>query len=232
VRKSIILAAAIAVAALTQSAVADARGLRIGVGFGAGSGSGGPSPLADPTILQNAQRIKERQAQRRQDAAAAAAAARERRSQAAAAREARRQAERAAQSKRREAAAKASPPAVAPRPNVVAVPATPAPAAMTGSDKAMEAAQEEQRAKAEQILKALERARPTAVPATAAAPVVQPPRQAEVVAPAPAGPAEPARVQVVPVPASTSVPAKAPQGGECRRFIPGAGVTVKVSCSE
>lgn len=226
--KSIILAAAIAAVALTQAPSVEARGLRVGIGFG----SGGPSPLADPTILHGADRIKERQAQRRQ----AAAAARERQHQATAARESQRQAAQAAEAKRREAAAeaaearrreaaaKAKRPVETARPNVAALPTPAAP--LAGGDRTLESAQDEQRAKAEQLLKSLGRPAPT--PTAAPAPAVAPPPAAV----GPVSPAEPAPVQVVPVVVPSTAPAKAPASGECRRFIPGAGITVKVPCSE
>ena len=44
-------------------------------------------------------------------------------------------------------------------------------------------------------------------------------------------PVGPATVKVV-APANRVGPAKEASAGECLRFIPGAGVTVKVSCSE
>lgn len=238
-RKSIlVLAAIVAAGTVVQSQTADARGLR--VGFGYGMGSGGLSPLADSSILERARRQQEknagggrsyqsapvqhsnRAAERRRAAALAVAAAAERRNAAAQARADKIAAERQAARAAEAAAARR-------KVDVVKAPVTApvtslAPAVATG-DKALEAAQQEQRAKAEELLRKLN-GQPAKTAEPSVAPVVVPTAAPEV---APQVKSTPARIVVAPAAKPVAAPAST---GECRRFIPGAGVTVSVSCSE
>lgn len=246
-KKSIlVLAAVAAVATLAQAPAADAGGLRIGFGFGVPLG--GRVGMADPSILRRAAEANERVQAREREAMYGrrtvvvvkpnprhlqAAQAREaKRQEAAAAAEAQRQARIAADAKVEAANAKkkvlAAKPSVAPAsaPIVVA-----APAMVLSGDRQLDAAQQQQKAKADDLLKAL--AKPAETPA---APAAAPVRQAGSDASpfdtgAAVAPVAPATIKTV-VPAATPVPAKEASAGECLRFIPGAGVTIKVSCSE
>lgn len=246
-KKSIlIIAAAVAAVTMIKAPAAEARGLRIGFGFGVPFARPG---MADPSILRRAeeaqQRVNARERQvlsgRRSGAhnaealaakrAAAAAATRERAEKRAQAAEAKRQARLAAAAAKAEGKSKARTTVATKKvgkaaalPNVAAaVPAMAAP--VSDGDKALEAAQTEQKQKAEKVLRSL--AKPAAP-----APVQ---RQAGSDASpldtgAPVAPVAPKSVKVV---APSAAPAAAPApAGECLRFIPGAGITVKVSCSE
>ena len=258
-RKSILaLTLALAAGASSLSTSADARGLRIGLGFGVpfAHSSGGLSPLADSSILERANRAQHQAEARRRavlsgerqyDAAAAAraranaaaaAAASERKRDAAAASAAERRREAAAEEAQRrsrvvervvvEKPRKGSQTAKAPAVMPAAVPAAVTPvAAMPDENRALETAQQQQRDKAERLLKSLSPAtapvetttlpaKSAVLPATEQAPLVT-----QVVAPVAAPVTAPARVE----------PAK-PVTGECKRFIPGAGVTISVPCSE
>ena len=253
-KKSILALAAIAAAGLmgqAPEAEAQSRGLRIGVGFGSVY-SARPS-WADPTILQKAEAAQERVRERerrvmaggRQQASsnsnpgrtsvgrdarrqAAAAAAKAKAEKLAAAAEARRQAQAAAAAARVQSNTQTAKPSVAPGVAATPIAATPS---ITG-DRQLDAAQAQQKAKADEVLKAMHR------PVGAAAPAVQPARQS---------PSEAAQMEttsssttssaavrvVAPTTSSTATAAPAkPIAAECLRFIPGAGVTVKVSCSE
>lgn len=257
-KKSIlVLAAVAAVATLAQAPAAEARGLRIGFGFGVPFG--GRVGMADPSILRRAQDANERVQAREREVihgrrAVAVARPSIRHEQAAQAREAKRQeAAAAAEAKRqaRVAAAAAAKvetanskkknvqvakPAVAPAsaPIVVAAPAAVVPTAAISGDRQLDAAQQRQNAKADEVLKTL--AKPTAAPAAtvpSAAPVVR--QSGSDASPFDTGaavaPVAPATVKSV-VPAAATAPAKEASAGECLRFVPGAGVTIKVSCSE
>jgi colicin import membrane protein len=261
-QKSIlVIAAVVAAATLVKAPAAEARGLRIGFGFGLPFAR---PARADDSILRRAEeaqrRVNARERQvlsggrshysshsaaaihasrqaaakaRAEKAAQAAEAARQARLAAAAAK-----AEAAAQAKARKAIQTAKP---ATLPNVAAAPAAAAPIVLPAGDKALEAAQLEQKQKAEQVLKSL--AKPAVAPV---APAAETRRQAgSEVSPldtgVPAAPVAPATVKVVaPAAAPAIVPASAPAAApipaapaaECLRFIPGAGVTVKVPCSE
>ncbi len=240
--KSILaLAAIVAAGTLVQAPAAQASGLRIGLGFGV------PMlvrpAIADSSILRRAE-----EAQRRVDARerqvlsggrttsgsknsaavevkrqAAAAAAKARAEKLAAEAEAKRQAraDAAAAAKAKNGVQMAKPASL---PSVAAAPSAAAPMLVPTGDKVLDAAQEQQKAKAEQLLKSL--AKPAAQ---------QPSQGGSDVSPLDTGaPAAPTTVKVVaPAQTAPAAPAKvAPTGGECRRFIPGAGITVKVSCTE
>lgn len=211
----LVLAAALATGTLAQPQAAEASGLRIGFGFGIPFAT--RPQIADPSILENAERAKQRRIARERGSASpeqrpsstanAAAAKREKQ---AAAREAQRQAA---------AAAKVQ----AAKPIQTAKPVT-APV-LPQADKATVAAQAQQRKKADDLLTSL---KPTAAIT---------PRQAggetapaEVAVPGPVAP--PVKVVEPPVKVAAPVVSAPIVTGECRRFIPGAGVTVSVSCSE
>ena len=254
-RKSIlVLASVVAVGAMAYNSAAEARGLRIGLGFGVPFGRSG---LADPTILQRAeQRVEEnryrragrvrevviidrRQAAfsaaraRQEKAAVLAAAASAKREAAAAQAQARADKVAAAKAEARKASLAAKP---ATLPTQVAAPAV-NPAALTGGDTALLAAQQQQKAKADEMLKSLER------PGQASAPDAERSR------------APPGRLRRDAVrygcadgavrsgcgqgygsgsadPGSRRAPAKSAPAGDCRRFIPAAGITMTVPCTE
>lgn len=232
-RKTILaLAAVLAAGSFAQIDAAEARGLRIGLGFGVPLG---PNSFgrADPTILERAHRQNEinkrREAQilageRRRAATSTISAAAERR-RAAAAHAAKVKAERAEKVAAAKAAAKAAKETKAakrieaePTPSQVArVPAA-APVASGSDNDELRKAQDQQRAKAEQLLKSLDRPAGKTAPVTTAAP-------------APAIVPVDKPVTKVSAPAT---PTKAPAAatGDCKRFVPGAGVTISVPCSE
>lgn len=262
-KKSILaLAAVVALANVANAPVAEARGFRIGFGFGVPFGHrpmmADPTILQRAQEANERVKARERQvmmggryqsngvtarmrheqvsAAREAHRQAAMAAAKARAEKLAAAAEARRQAQAAAIAAKAEAAAKAkknvqiAKPAVVP--TMAAVPAAVAPVSLTG-DKRLDVAQDEQKAKADELLKSI--AKPTA------APTAQLPRQAgSDVSPfdtgAPVAPVAPAVVTLAPPveikPVAPVAPAKPAPAAECLRFIPGAGITVKVSCSE
>jgi hypothetical protein len=105
------------------------------------------------------------------------------------------------------------------------------PTAAISGDRQLDAAQQRQNAKAEEVLKTL--SKPVSTPAAPVAPVVR--QSGSDASPFDTGaavaPVAPATVKSV-VPAATTAPAKEASAGECLRFVPGAGVTIKVSCSE
>lgn len=220
-RKSIIvLAAALLAGTVANASTADARGLRIGLGFGVPfSPAFGRVAGPDPSILERAER------RRVQNLRANDGAAHERR-QAAKAR-----AEKLAVAKeaQREAGAAKKQSQLAKAAIVVPAVAPVAAAAIPAEERSLEVAQEQQRAKAELLLKSLSTSSPQAGPSTAAV-TSAPPR----VAVAPIVEREPVPAPVVtPIAApSASAPAKATMSGDCKRFIPGAGVTISVPCSE
>lgn len=259
-KKSIlVLAAIVATATLVKAPAAEARGLRIGIGFG--SPFGARFGRADPTILERAaeanQRVNAREREvlygrrtviisrpvvrheqareaKRQEAAAAAAKARTERIVAAA--EAQRQAKLSAAARAHAAEIKKTITVTksATAPVVIAAPAVAAPAAALTGDKLLDAAQQKQNAKAEEVLKSIAKPGEAPVVPDAAQPVRQ---SGSDVAPfdtgSPVAPVAPATVRVVaPAAVPPAATVKNSPAAECLRFIPGAGVTVKVSCSE
>lgn len=204
----LVMAAVAAVATFAQAPAAEAGGFRIGFGFGVPFGA--RLGLADPSILQRATEANERVKVRERAAlyggsSAAAAKSSMRREQAEQARLAKRPVGIAAAGK-----------------------AETAPVAVISGDRQPDAAQQQKKAKAEDASKGLAK---TAL--KTAAPIVTPVRQAGSDAtPFDTGAAvAPTMVKQV-SPAATAVPAKEASAGECLRYIAGAGVTIKVSCSE
>lgn len=246
-KKSIlVLAAVVAAVSFAKAPVAEAGGLRIGFGFGVPFGA--RIGRADPSILRRAQEANDRVQAREREVLSGrrvvvspkpsirheqAAQAREaKRQEAAAAAEAKRQARLAAAAKVEAAKDKKKNVQIAAKPPVVA-PVTPSAAPLSG-DRQIDAAQQEQKAKADDVLKALSKPGTTPAPSTTAvAPAVR--QSGSDASPFDTGaavaPVAPATVKVVAPPARVA-PAKEASSGECLRFIPGAGVTVKVSCSE
>ncbi len=252
-KKSILVLAAIAAAvSFAKAPAAEAGGLRIGFGFGVPFGA--RIGKADPSILRRAQEANERVQAREREVLSGrrvvvspkpsirhsqAAQAREaKRQEAAAAAEAKRQARiaaAAAAAKSETANVKKKSVQVAAKPPV-AVPVTaPAnPGVTLSGDRQIDAAQQAQKAKADDILKTLNKpGTPPASSTAAAAPAVR--QSGSDASPFDTGaavaPVAPSTVKVV-APAPRVGPAKEATAGECLRFIPGAGVTVKVSCSE
>lgn len=212
--KSILVLAAVAAAAVSffSAPSAEARGLRFGIGFAPAFGA--QFNRADPTILQRASEANQR------------IIARER------------------------GMYYGSRTVVVSRPNIAAQRAAEA------REARRQAAAAAARAKAEKLAAAAEAKRlariktvekttiaKSQVPAAAAAVVAAPVAATVLSQPAPvetkvvatpvsvnaATPIEPAPVATVP---ASAAPAKAASSAECLRFIPGAGVTVKVSCTE
>jgi hypothetical protein len=246
-KKSMLVLAAVAAAVtFAKAPVAEAGGLRIGFGFGVPFGA--RVGKADPSILRRAQDANERVQSREREVLSGrkpgvrheqAAQAREaKRREAVAAAEAKRQARIAAAAKAETGNAKKSKVQVAARPPVaapavIASPVSGAAAPLSG-DRQIDAAQQAQKAKADDLLKAL--AKPSTTPATSTAGVKPVARQSGSDASpfdtgAAVAPIAPATVKVV-APATSTTAAKEVTTGECLRFIPGAGVTVKVSCTE
>jgi hypothetical protein len=234
-KKSIlIIAAAIAAVTVAKAPAAEARGLRIGVGFGVPFTR---PEVADTSILRRAEeaqrRVDARERQvssgRRSGAQSAEARAAKREAVAAAARvraekraqsaEAKRQARQASAAARAEgkgrtavAVKRVGNAAAMPGVAAAAAPVTAAPA--NGGERALEAAQAREKQKAEKVLQSL--AKPAAPAQRQAGSDAQP---KETAAPVAAKPVKAGGTNAAPA-------------GECLRFIPGAGVTVKVSCTE
>ncbi len=236
-KKSILVLAAIAsVATFAQAPAAEAGGFRIGFGFGVPFG--GRLGLADPSILQRATEANERVKARERAALLGRSSVIVgrpgiRREQAEQARLAKRpagiaaagKAETADTKKNVQVARPSGAPVVAA--GLVAAPAVVVPAAV-GGDRQPEAAQQQQTPRVQPVVKT------SATPrATPAAPTALPVRQAgSDASPLDTGAAvAPTTVKPVP-PAATAGPAKEASAGECLRYIAGAGVTIKVSCSE
>lgn len=231
-KKSILVLAAIAaVATFAQAPAAEAGGFRIGFGFGVPFGA--RLGLADPSILQRATEANERVKARERAAlyggsSVTAGRPSNRREQAEQARLAKRpvgiaaagKAETADTKKNVQVARQAGAPVVAA--GLVAAPA------VVAGDRQPDAAQQQQTPRTQPVVKT------SATPrATPAAPAALPVRQAG----SDASPLDtaaavaPTMVKQV-APAATAVPAKEASAGECLRYIAGAGVTIKVSCSE
>ena len=217
-RKSILaLTAVLAAATVAQSNPADARGM--GGGFGiAFSPVFGRHTGPDPSILARAERMRHYQAardraaysyERRREAAIAIAAARARAHQAAALAAAIKAEKKAAAAlalrQSRIVVKQAAPVQIGNA--AIAVPAVAAAGILAPAteDRQIEAAQQQQQAKAENLLKVLSTRAPAKV---VAAPVSAPAAKAEVEVARPA------------------------TSGECKRFIPAAGITITVPCSE
>lgn len=232
-KKSILVLAAIAaVATFAHAPAAEAGGFRIGFGFGVPFGA--RLGLADPSILQRATEANERVKARERAAlyggsSAAAAKSSMRREQAEQARLAKRSVGIAAAGKAETADTKKNVQVARPSGAAVVAPVViAAPVAVISGDRQPDAAQQQKKAKAEDASKGLSK------PALkTAAPIATPVRQAGSDAtPFDTGAAvAPTMVKQV-SPAATAVPAKEASAGECLRYIAGAGVTIKVSCSE
>lgn len=236
-KKSIlVLAAVAAVATFAQAPAAEAGGFRIGFGFGVPFGA--RLGLADPSILRRATEANERVKARERAAlyggsSAAAAKSNMRREQAEQARLAKRpvgiaaagKAETADTKKNVQVARPSGAPVVAA--GLVAASAVVVPAAVAG-DRQTDAAQHQQTLRVQPVVKT------SATPrATPAAPAALPVRQAgSDASPLDTGAAVAPKMVKQVSPAATAVPAKEASAGECLRYIAGAGVTIKVSCSE